>query len=88
MLDSHKIAFITKTVRFNKKKHFVKDWMTSSILKSVNYKNKLYKTLILSKNNANLYASLKINLILIKKRFTIFSSFLSIKTIYQKHGMS
>ena len=42
LLDSHKIAFITKTVRFNKKKHFVKDWMTSSILKSVNYKNKLY----------------------------------------------
>ena len=52
---------MTKTVRFNKNKHFVKDWMTSSVLKSVIYKNKLYKTLILSKNNANLYAIFKIN---------------------------
>ena len=35
--------------------------MTSAILKSVNYKNTLYKNLILIKNNAILYQNIKVN---------------------------
>ena len=58
LVNCHKTAFITRTVQFNKKKHHIKDWMTQSILKSVNYKNKLYKNLVLNKSK---YANLKIN---------------------------
>ena len=35
--------------------------MTPAILKSVNYKNKMYKTMVSNKNNTLLYANLKTN---------------------------
>ena len=88
LVNCHKTAFITRTVQFNKKKHHIKDWMTQSILKSVNYKNKLYKNLVLNKSNA-IYANLKINfntyqnilknVIKVRKKIFILSFFISIK---------
>ena len=54
-------SFQTKTVRFDRKRHYCNKWMTPAILKSVNYKNKLYKNLILNRNNPILYRNLKTN---------------------------
>ena len=42
-------TFVTGTVRFDKKKHFIENWMTSAILKSMNNKNELYENLIIIK---------------------------------------
>ena len=39
-------CFQRKLVRFDKKKHRINPWLTSGILKSINYKDKLYKTLM------------------------------------------
>ena len=55
LAECYKNAFIMKSVKFNRKKHYYYKWMTPAILKSVNYKNKLYKAMILSKNNPLLY---------------------------------
>ena len=35
-----------KLVRFNRKKHKINPWLTAGILKSINSKDKLYKTLV------------------------------------------
>ena len=35
-----------KVVRFNRKKHKINPWLTAGILKSINSKDKLYKTLV------------------------------------------
>ena len=35
-----------KLVRFNRKKHKINSWLTAGILKSINSKDKLYKTLV------------------------------------------
>ena len=39
-------CFQRKLVRFDKKKHKINPWLTAGILKSINLKNKLYKTLV------------------------------------------
>ena len=33
----------TKTIRFNKHKHRIKSWMTENILRSIKFRDKLYK---------------------------------------------
>ena len=39
-------CFQRKLVRFDKKKHRINPWLTAGILKSINFKDKLYKTLM------------------------------------------
>ena len=56
--------FVTRTVHFNKKKHFIENWMTSAILKSINNKNKLYTNLMINKE---LYEDMKTNFNTYKK---------------------
>ena len=43
--DTH---FINKTVNFNKYKHKKSAWITQGILKSIKFRNKLYKALRMS----------------------------------------
>ena len=49
-----------KIVKYNKKKHKQNKWMTNSILKSINMKDKMYTILIQSdQQDADIYQALK-----------------------------
>ena len=61
LIECYEKSFETKTVRFNRKRHYHNKWMTPAILKSINYKNNLYKNLILNRNSPILYKKLKTN---------------------------
>jgi hypothetical protein len=56
-----------KYVKFNKHKHKKKEWITYGIIKSINYKDKLYKTLINTPITDPKYDVLKTNLQTYKK---------------------
>ena len=49
----------TKTVKYNKKKHYKSKWITGAILKSINTKDKLYKTLAKTDSQSVIYQTLK-----------------------------
>ena len=48
-------------VRFNRKKHKIKPWLTTSILNSINSKDKLYKTLVQTPKDSPIYSDLLLN---------------------------
>ena len=50
-----------KLVRFDKKKHRINPWLTSGILKSINFKDKLYKTLMQTSKDSTDYPVLLSN---------------------------
>ena len=50
-----------KIVKFNKNKHKKSPWMTRGILISINSKNKLYKTLLQTDPNSDMYGTLQTN---------------------------
>ena len=52
----------TKLVKFNKYKHKFSPWVTNSILRSIKYKDKLYKTLKSTEQNDPQYQITKYNL--------------------------
>ena len=58
-----------KIVKFNRKKHKKDPWMTYSILKSVNHKNKLYKNLMKINKDLPLFDNKNKNFMCIKIRF-------------------
>ena len=51
----------SKTVKFNKYKHKKKNWITTAILKSIHYRDKLYRKLKSSKKSDATYENLKSN---------------------------
>ena len=51
-----------KLVKFNKYKHKKSTWITQGLLKSIRYRDKLYKQLKLSNPNSSHYDTLKFNL--------------------------
>ena len=51
-----------KTIKFNKQKHKKTPWITRSIIKSINLKNRLYKLLRVAPTNSLHYTTLKTNL--------------------------
>ena len=53
--------FKKKVVRFNKKKHKINPWLTAGILKSINSKDKLYKTLVQTPKDSINYPALLSN---------------------------
>ena len=50
-----------KVVRFNRKKHKINPWLTAGILKSINSKDKLYKTLVQTPKDSINYPDLLSN---------------------------
>ena len=54
-------CFQRKLVRFDKKKHRINPWITSGILKSINFKDKLYKTLMQTSKDSTDYPVLLSN---------------------------
>ena len=50
-----------KVVKFDKKKHKINPWMTRGILNSVNSKNKLYRTILQTNPNSDIYDTLQTN---------------------------
>ena len=50
-----------KVVRFNRKKHKINPWLTAGILKSINSKDKLYKTLVQTPKDSINYPALLSN---------------------------
>ena len=54
-------CFQNKLVRFDKKKHKINPWLTAGILKSINSKDKLYKTLVQTSKNSTDYPVLLSN---------------------------
>ena len=52
-------CFRKKLVRFDKKKHNINPWLTAGILKSINSKDKLYKTLMQTSKDSINYPILK-----------------------------
>ena len=54
-------CFQRKLVRFDKKKHRINPWLTSGILKSINFKDKLYKTLMQTSKDSTDYPVLLSN---------------------------
>ena len=57
--DTH---FKNKTVNFNKYKHKKSAWITQGIMKSIQFRNKLYKALRMSEPESNELSSIKSNL--------------------------
>ena len=53
--ESHNECLPTRTVRFNDKRHKKTLWITRGIIKSINYRNKLYKILKQTKSDAYCY---------------------------------
>ena len=54
-------CFQRKLVRLDKKKHRINPWLTSGILKSINFKDKLYKTLMQTSKDSTDYPVLLSN---------------------------
>ena len=54
-------CFQRKLVRFDKKKHRINSWLTSGILKSINFNDKLYKTLMQTSKDSTDYPVLLSN---------------------------
>ena len=54
--------FPTKVIKFDKRKHKKSNWITNGILKSIAYKNKLYKQLLKTPRNTAEYNARKTNL--------------------------
>ena len=50
-----------RVVRFNRKKHKIKPWLTTGILNSINSKDKLYKTLVQTPKDSPTYSDLLSN---------------------------
>ena len=50
-----------KVVKFDKKKHKINPWMTRGILNSLNSKNKLYRTILQTNPNSDIYDTLQTN---------------------------
>ena len=50
-----------RVVRFNRKKHKIKPWLTRGILNSINSKDKLYKTLVQTPKDSPIYSDLLSN---------------------------
>ena len=50
-----------REVKFNRKKHEIKPWLTRGILNSNNSKDKLYKRLVLTPKGLLIYADLLSN---------------------------
>ena len=59
---AHDKCFPVKLARFNKYKHSRSKWITQGILKSIQYRDKLYKKIKQEPYNSTLYAQSKINL--------------------------
>ena len=51
-----------KTVRFDKHKHKMTKWVTTGIIKSIKFRDKLYQQLTSNPVNSREYNTLKINL--------------------------
>ena len=63
--EIHKVVnqhTITRTVKFNKHKHKKSNWFTYGVLKSIKYRDKLYKLFRRTPCDSVHYATLKINL--------------------------
>ena len=52
----------TRTVKFNKYKHKKSDWITSAIIKSIQFRDKLYLKLKTTNVDSPMHNTLKINL--------------------------
>ncbi len=57
-----------KIIKFNKYKYKKSKWITAGIIKSIQYRDNLYKTNKMTDNDSELYATQKINL----KRIIVF----------------
>ena len=55
-------AFLKKTVRFRKHKHKLSEWITSGILKSIQFRDNLYKNWKLINPESQEYLNAKHNL--------------------------
>ena len=55
-------VILTKLVKFNKYKHKKSSWITQGLLKSIRYRDKLYKKLKLTNPNSPNYDTIKTNL--------------------------
>ena len=86
-----------KTVTFDKYRHTKETWITSGILKSIRYKDKLYKQLKMTnplipqynilKTNLKTYSTiLKRNIRLAKKKCIMLICSVNKKMILRKHG--
>ena len=87
-----------KTVRFDKHKHKMTKWVTTGIIKSIKFRDKLYKQLKSIPVNSQEYNTMKINLktynqILKRKtsewlrRIIIMNNLINIKMISEKLGI-
>ena len=52
-----------KTVKFRRNKHPMNPWLTKRLLRSINYKNKLYREMIKARSNIEVYEVLRTNYI-------------------------
>ena len=51
-----------KRVKLNKRKHKVKPWMTTALLKSISLRDKLYKSLMLTPRESSNYLEVQQNI--------------------------
>ena len=68
-----------KLVRFNKKKHKINLWLTAGILKSINSKDKLYKTLVQTPKDSINYPTLLSN-------FRVYKNFIRRSIMHAKRN--
>ena len=61
VLFSYNVYLPKRRVRLNKRKHKVQPWMTTAILKSINSRDKLYKSLMLTPRDSPDYPEVQRN---------------------------
>ena len=62
LTKAHIKHLVPKTVKFRRYTHKIKSWMTNGLLKSIKYRDTLYKRLHSMNPDTDEYSSAKINL--------------------------
>ena len=75
-----------KVVRFDRKKHKINPWLTAGILKSINSKDKLYKTLLQTPKDSQSYPAILSNFKAYKN--IIRRSIMHAKRDYYRHAFN
>ena len=95
IINANNKFMATKIVKFKKYKHKINNWITHGIIKSIKYRDNLYKQVKMTNPNSSQYDILRRNLsnmlfskvaFVWRKRHISSNNSIHVKTIHEKHG--